>query len=126
MFNATTTPPPWSLYSWPAVFWQANSRCRLRWVHWGTRVTTKPRRGRLSQGHTIWGGQRGSAGFAWDWIEITDGVVAMVDPMCVVTNVRLLDRDGAVLPAAEAALHFNQFVRRLPWQEEVQRLLRAA
>lgn len=126
MSTTTTTPPPWTLYSWPAVFWQANSRSRLRWVHWGTRVTERPRRGHLSRGHTIWSDPRGGVGLAWDWIEISDGVVAMADPMCVVTNVRLLDRDGAVLPATEAALHFNQFVRRLPWQEEVQRLIRAA
>lgn len=126
MSDVTTTPPPWTLYSWPAVFWQANSPRRLRWVHWGTRVTSKGSRSRLSRGHTIWSGAAGGAGIAWDWVEITRGVVAMEDPMCVVTNVRLLDRDGLVLPSVEAALHFNQFVRRIPWQEEVQRLLKAA
>jgi hypothetical protein len=68
----------------------------------------------------------GDAGLAWDWVEVTRGVVAMVDPMCVVTNMQLLNRDGEVLPAAEAALHFNQFVRRLPWQDEVRRLLKTA
>jgi hypothetical protein len=48
----------------------------------------------------------------------------MVDPMRVVTNLQILNLDGRVLPATEAALHFNQFVRRLPWQEEVRRLLK--
>lgn len=124
--SATTTPPPWALYSWPAVFWQANAPCRLRWVHGGTHVSSRGRRGRPSRGHTLWRNARAGVGLAWDWIEITDGVVAMVDPMCVATNVRLLDRDGGVLPAVEAALHFNQFVRRLAWQDEVQRLLQAA
>ena len=76
----------------------------------------------------MWGGLsgEGDAGLAWDWVEITRGVVAMADPMCVVTNMQLLNRDGEVLPATEAALHFNQFVRRLPWQEEVRRLLKTA
>jgi hypothetical protein len=60
---------------------------------------------------------------AWDWIEVASGIVAMVDPMRVVTNMQLLSLDGRVLPASEAALHINQFVRRLPWQEEVRRLL---
>jgi len=50
----------------------------------------------------------------------------MVDPMSLTTNLRLVMPDGQVLPAVAAALHFNQFVRRLPWQEEVTRLLRTA
>jgi len=77
-------------------------------------------------GHTVWGrlSGDGDAGLAWDWVEIAKGVVAMVDPMRVVTNMQLVALDGHVLPATEAALHFNQFVRRLPWQEEVRRLLK--
>lgn len=47
----------------------------------------------------------------------------MVDPMCVSTNMQLVNINGEVLPASEAALHFNQFVRRLPWQGQVWRLL---
>jgi len=47
----------------------------------------------------------------------------MVDPMRVVTNMKLLNVDGQVLTPSDAALHFNQFVRRLPWQDEVRRLL---
>jgi hypothetical protein len=44
--------------------------------------------------------------------------------MCVSTNMQLVNIHGDVLPASEAALHFNQFVRRLPWQDEVRRLLK--
>ncbi len=95
-------------------------------MHLGTRVTKPGGKRRPAMGHTMWGGPHGDAGLAWDWVEITEGVVAMADPMGVATNVRLLDRHGTVLPAVEAALHFNQFVRRLPWQDEVQRLLQAA
>jgi len=43
--------------------------------------------------------------------------------MRVSTNLRLVNIHGDVLAASEAALHFNQFVRRLPWQDEVRRLL---
>jgi hypothetical protein len=60
---------------------------------------------------------------AWDWVEVARGVVAMVDPMRVMTNMQLVNIDGDVLAASEAALHFNQFVRRLPWHEELRRLL---
>jgi hypothetical protein len=76
-------------------------------------------------GHTLWGRfcNDGDAGLAWDWVEVGSGVVAMLDPMQVVTNMRLLSGDGQILTASDAALHFNQFVRCLPWQEEVRRLL---
>lgn len=126
MLAATTTPPPCALYSWPAVFWQANQPRRMRWVHRGTCVVGRGRCPGLATGHTLWSGAAGDAGFAWDWVEIADGVVAMADPMGVVSNVRLLDGDGLVLPATAAALHFNLFLRRLPWQDEVRRLLRTA
>ena len=68
----------------------------------------------------------GEAGLAWDWVEVAEGVVAMADPMSLTTNLQLVTSDGQVLPAIAATLHFNQFVRRLPWQDEVTRLLRTA
>jgi hypothetical protein len=43
--------------------------------------------------------------------------------MRVITNMQLVSVDGRPLPAIDAALHINQFVRRLPWQDEVRRLL---
>jgi len=43
--------------------------------------------------------------------------------MRVITNMQLVSVDGRPLAAIDAALHINQFVRRLPWQDEVRRLL---
>jgi hypothetical protein len=79
-----------------------------------------------SAGQTLWAAQAddGEAGMAWDWVEVAHGVVAMVDPMSVVTNLRLLGHAGEVLTAHEAALVLNEFVRCLPWQCEVSRALR--
>ena len=114
-----------ALCEWPTVFWRTNSKRRPTFKHLATRVTTARNRFEPCSGHTIWRGLSGDgdAGLAWDWIEIATGVVAMVDPMCVSTNLQLVNMHGDVLAASEAALHFNQFVRRLPWQDEVQRLL---
>ena len=113
--------------SWPTVFLRTNSRRRPTFKHLATRVTCGPSPYEPCTGHTIWREitSDGEAGIAWDWIEIARGVVAMVDPMSVSTNMRLVNVEGRVLAATEAALLFNQFVRRLPWQEEVRRLLRA-
>jgi hypothetical protein len=76
-------------------------------------------------GQTIWGGQSedGEAGVAWDWVQIAGDVVAMADPMSVVTNLRLVGDEGEVLTALECARFLNAIVHALPWQSEVQRAL---
>lgn len=67
----------------------------------------------------------GEAGMAWDWVQIAHGVVAMSDPMSLVTNLRLVGDQGEVLTTHESARYLNEFVRLLPWQREVQVALRA-
>ena len=78
-----------------------------------------------SAGQTIWGGcsDDGEAGVAWDWVQISNDVVAMADPMSVVTNLRLIGHEGEVLTALESARFLNEIVHALPWQSEVQRAL---
>jgi hypothetical protein len=118
-------PAPWSLYSWPAVFCQASTARKPKFVHLGTRIVCGGEPGHPPTGQTVWGAHRadGEAGLAWDWIAIAHGVVAMADPMGVVTNLRLVGDTGEVLTAHQAALHINRLVRRLPWQDEVWRAL---
>ena len=60
---------------------------------------------------------------AWDWVLITRGVVAMADPMSVISNLRLVGDQGEVLTAQQSARFLNEIVRALPWQSEVQRAL---
>ncbi len=78
-------------------------------------------------GQTIWGGSAddGEAGVAWDWVQISRGVVAMADPMSVVSNLRLVGHQGEVLTALESVRFLNEMVRVLPWQGEVERALSA-
>lgn len=113
--------PAWAVFAWPTVLWQAQRPPGCRFLHLGTRVTTigQP----VRSGQTLWGESSAepAAGLAWDWIELAQGVVAMADPMAVITNVRLLGPGGEVLTAAEAAPHLNELVHALPWQSEVQR-----
>ncbi len=122
----TLEPPPipaWALFAWPTVLWQAPRTQGCRFLHLGTRVTTLGQP--VCSGQTLWGDAdvEPAAGIAWDWIELTQGVVAMADPMAVITNVRLLGPGGDVLTAAEAAPHLNELVHALPWQREVQRAI---
>lgn len=76
-------------------------------------------------GQTIWGGHSdaGEAGVAWDWVQVCGDVVAMADPMSVVTNLRLVGDAGEVLTALESACFLNEIVHALPWQSEVQRAI---
>ena len=64
-----------------------------------------------------------SAGVAWDWVEVQPGVVAMADPLGLVTNLKLLDDHGEALTKIEVAVQLHQLVHALPWQTEVQRAL---
>ena len=79
-----------------------------------------------SAGQTLWGGSLddGDAGVAWDWVQISRGVVALADPMSVVTNLRLVGDEGEVLTALQASRYLNALVHELPWQGEVERGLR--
>ena len=97
--TSTTCITPWSLRAWPPVLWQA--------------------------GQTLWAGSAadGEAGMAWDWVLITRDVVAMADPMSVITNLRLVGGQGEVLTAQQSARFLNEIVRALPWQSEVRRAL---
>lgn len=117
---------PWSLRAWPPLLWQAGRAGGLQFHHLGTRVTFISERAFGMTGQTMWGGRSadGEAGVAWDWIQISQGVVAMADPMSVITNLRLVGQEGEVLTALEAARFLNEIVHQLPWQHEVARALR--
>jgi hypothetical protein len=118
---------PWSLRAWPPLLWQAGQAGGLQFHHLGTRVTSDAdaRGGRAGQ--TLWAGSAtdGEVGVAWDWVQLAPGVVAMADPMSVVTNLCLLSDDGKVLTAWQASRFLNEIVHALPWQYEVTRALSA-
>ncbi len=121
----TTSASPWSLRAWPPVLWQAGRSEGLEFHHLGTRVMLSGDGHSAQAGQTFWGGAStdGNAGVAWDWIQIARGVVAMADPMSVITNLRLVGDEGEVLTALEAARFLNEIVHALPWQGEVARAL---
>lgn len=116
---------PWSLRAWPPLLWQVGDLAPTEFHHLGTHVMSGPSSHQRVAGQTVWAGNvcGGEAGMAWDWVEIADGIVAMADPMSVVTNLRIVGDEGEVLTAQEAARFLNYLVRALPWQDEVGRAL---
>lgn len=117
--------PAWTVHAWRPQLCQAIRAPRLNFQHLGTSVLHPGDSEGPCSGQTVWGRRSpdGEVGLAWDWIELTHGVVAMADPMAMITNLRLIGSKGEVLTAPEAALFLNQLVRDLPWQEEVQRAI---
>jgi hypothetical protein len=115
----------WRVVSWPPILWQAKIAAQLQLVHFGTRVLSHGEPDRQCCGHTVWGttAPGGPAGMAWDWVQIPEGVVALADPLALITNLWLLDIHGQVLTPTQAAPHLNGIVHALPWQAEVQRAL---
>ena len=126
-FNHPENPmiPAWIVCAWPPLLWQADLAPELRLVHLGTRVLTFGDRAGPCSGQTLWGesSPERSAGVAWDWIQIQHGVVAIADPLGLITNLKMLDTRGQALSTQEVAIQLNELVRALPWQAEVQRAL---
>ncbi|MEO8078885.1 MAG: DUF4902 domain-containing protein [Caldimonas sp.] len=117
--------PAWMICAWPPLLWQASQAPHLQLTHLGTRVLNLADDACLCRGQTLWGdsNERQSAGVAWDWVEIQEGVVAMADPLGLVSNLKLVDDDGQALTHVETAVHLHQLVHLLPWQSEVRRAL---
>ena len=117
--------PPWTLRAWPPLLWQLGKQIPRRLQHLGTQITNPGNATFRTVGQTLWAwhGDEGDVGMAWDWIQLTRGVVAMADPMAVITNLRLVGDEGEELSALESARHFNWIVHGLPWQYEVERAL---
>ena len=125
IIDTSTFTPAWALCAWPPLLWQAGDVSSLELTHLGTQVLTAPDESGPCFGQTLWGKNDAerAAGLAWDWVEIRRGVVAMADPLGVVTNVRFLDDRGEVLSDREVAIRLQQVVHALPWQAEVRRAL---
>lgn len=120
--------PAWIVCAWPPLLWQASRAPQLQLSHLGTHVLSFGDDACMCSGQTLWGdaSDSQSAGVAWDWVQLQQGVVAMSDPLGLVTNLKLLDDQGEALTHVETALQLHQLVHALPWQSEVQRALHQA
>ena len=117
--------PAWIVYAWPRVLCEAAKAPHLHFEHLSTQVLEKGDAHHAACGQTLWMGNDGErqAGVAWDWISLPAGLVAMVDPMSLVTNLQFLSVAGDVLAPHESVRQLNKIVHMLPWQHEVQRVL---
>ncbi len=114
--------PPWTLHAWPPLLWQVGRALPSGLRHLYTQVTYAGDPVYGTAGQTMWGNSsaQGEVGLAWDWMQLEGGVLAMADPMAVITNLRLVGHAGQMLTSYEAAQHYCAMVHALPWQQVVE------
>lgn len=85
----------------------------------GRSVRVDDARQGLRSGQEVWATSHGPypIQIAWEWTEIQPDVVALFDPMNILCNVALVDRDGHALGRSKRMLHLNNVVHRLCWQD---------
>lgn len=119
----------WQVLTWPRVFftlWQWRALVARTGLLDATRIETDNASGRRV-GTVLWGGIDSNRrfGMAWDWAEVMPGVVAMSDPMRIVSNIMLVDSEGNCLPPNARLLHLNSAIASLCWQPAVIRAAEA-
>lgn len=120
---------PWAVVSWPEVEYYLPKQ-RARWPRFrqgGISFECQPA-GQLQAGTSVWVTEIADkqVGLAWDWVETRNGVVALIDPNGIVSNLRFLrDEDHFESPAA-AVVSATRLVHALPWQKVVQHELGTA
>lgn len=120
--------PAWITTDWPQVQISALSTPKLHLVHLGTSIQPHGMDGQHHAGQTLWGCRAAPSPIArlwWHWVELAHGVVAMVDPLGLATNLQLVGPHGETLSGLQTALYLNELVHTLPWQHEVARVLQA-
>jgi hypothetical protein len=59
---------------------------------------------------------------AWEWVEVSEGVIALADPNNVISNMRLarpMMGMESMSPITQLVVLLNAIVRALPWQSEI-------
>lgn len=125
---AVTVPQAWLVMSLPPV------ECYLPeeldgwhvFHHLATNVREHVLEDGMQVGDTVWGtvvdGQQ--LAVAWDWVEARPGVMCLLDPNSIVTNIRFLDRSDTYQEPLQAIISANRLAHHWPWQSAVADVLR--
>ncbi len=112
----------WEVATWPAVEWYMPKR-RTRWptfTNGGTNVGPDSHRGQV-QGTSVWVADLDDAriGLAWDWAELGRGVVALIDPNSICSNLRFVRDEDHYESELPSALALSRLVHSVRWHQEV-------
>lgn len=84
----------------------------------GSTVRVHDARSGLRSGHEVWAALADGEAIqiAWEWTEIQPEVVALFDPMNILSNVALIDGQGQELARSRRMLHLNNVIHQLDWR----------
>lgn len=90
----------------------------LQLRHLGTVVQPEALEDGRRIGDTVWGASLTGQLLAvsWDWIEILPGVVCLVDPANVLTNIRFVNALNHYEEPARTLVLINELIHQTPWQ----------
>lgn len=122
--------PAWSVQTWkPVVLTQAQFNAAIHGFSHVTTVVSKNATnaddGYIRCGQALWAAkvplcedsnQVQVIGIAFDWAEIKKGFVALVDPMTLLSNVEVVDKEGACLGLMHKVMLLNTAVYLMNWQ----------
>lgn len=114
----------WKILSLPPLLWQSPWP-GVALNHLDTTIDETSIDGR-ARGQSTWylESEDGMGALGWEWEQMRRGVVALSDPMCIVSNLRIVDEDECPVAESRRALVLNTLVHGAPWQGEVRRRLR--
>jgi hypothetical protein len=114
----------WQLNTWNRVQLTPTQFSKIleKFEKISTNVLHSPN-GTLRCGQALWAapiqvddGRLDHIGIAWDWAEIREGVVTLLDPMRLLSNLQLVSDDGICLDEAARVVHLNTALYTLDWQ----------
>jgi len=119
--------PVWTLISWPKVWLPAEAHRSLagQIQHLSTTVNADKSAEGCVCGQVLFGWQSSKemVGLAWDWVAIGGRILAMSDPLAIVSNVYFVAANGDTLQESARLVQLNDVINRLPWQRPVRRTL---
>lgn len=120
---------PWAVASWPEVeyYLPKHRSCWPQFRQGGVSFECQPE-GSPQTGSSVWVAELAGkhVGLAWDWMEIRPGVVALVDPNGIISNLRFLRDEDHFESPATTCVAVTRMVCALPWQAGVRSELLAA
>lgn len=115
--------PSWLIHQLPQVEFSttSNDAAPAKFRHMETKAFQREDAPDLLLGQTSWWYRQGGriVAIGWDWVEIQREVIALADPMAIVSNARFIGHSGEVLNDRMKVLALNAIVYQLPWQEQV-------
>jgi hypothetical protein len=115
--------PAWQIIAWAPVVTTIEQfdKTITRFRHLATSVQGDASDHLPRHGQVLWGTEVDGrmVGVAWDWSEVKRNIVAMADPMRVVTNLTLVANDGSPLEQCERLVFLNNAIHDMVWQSDV-------